>query len=283
VSELPVSVVIPTVGRPELVGGAVRSILAGDDVPAEIIVVDQSREGLMPLDGAVVVRSATRGLSAARNLGARRATGEVVVFCDDDLRVTPGWLAALVSPALAADRVVTTGRVERDPDDAGGVVPALVLATEPAEYTARGPRDVLAGGNMAIRRSTLDAVGGFDERLGAGSHYPSAEDNDLALRLLSSGCTIRYEPAALVYHRAWRGSLSYPIVRWRYGRGKGAFYAKSSVPGDRYGRQRAAADLRARAGRLPRVLNRPVFAAGELLYAAGVVAGAVEWRLRERP
>ena len=52
--------------------------------------------------------------------------------------------------------------------------------------------------------------------------------------------------------------------------------------GDRYGRQRAAADLGARARRLPKVLHRPIYAAGEVLYAAGVVVGGVEWLLRER-
>ena len=281
------SVVIATVGRAALVAGAVASIRSGDDVPAEILVIDQSRDeatraALAQIEGVTLVPSPRRGLSAARNHGTRRAAREVVAFCDDDLRVTPGWLGALVAPVLAAQTVVTTGRVERDPEDSGGVVPALVLATEPAEYTARGPRDVLAGGNMAIRVATLKELGGFDERLGAGSRYPSAEDNDLALRLLTSGHTIRYEPAALVYHRAWRRPTSYPVVRWRYGRGKGAFYAKNSSPGDRYGRQRAAADLGARARRLPTVLHRPIYAAGEVLYAAGVVVGGLEWVLRER-
>jgi len=161
-------------------------------------------------------------------------------------------------------------------------VPALVLESEPSLHSARGPRDVLAGGNMAIRVSDLEELGGFDERLGPGSRYPAAEDNDLGLRLLARGYSIRYEPEALVYHRAWRGAASYPLVRWRYGRGKGAFYAKSSQPGDRYGRSRAVADLGARARRLPRVLHRPVYAAGEVLYVAGVVAGGVEWLLRER-
>jgi GT2 family glycosyltransferase len=284
---LTVSVVIATIGRAGLVADLVASISNGDELPAEILVVDQSRdeptrEALGGLDGVTLVPSPRQGLSAARNHGARRAQNDVVVFCDDDIRVTPGWLRALVQPVSSEEKVVATGRVERDPQDTGGIVPALVLETEPAAHTTRGPRDVLAGGNMAIRKADLEAVGGFDERLGPGSRFPAAEDNDLALRLLTSGFTIRYEPAALVYHRAWRRSASYPVVRWRYGRGKGAFYAKNSAPGDRYGRQRAAADLGVRARRLPTVLHRPIYAAGEVLYAAGVVVGGLEWLLRER-
>src|SRR5437868_5817898 len=286
-SELPVSVVIATIGRVSLVADLVASIRAGDDQPDEVLVVVQSRnvstrEALGALEHVTLVPSPPQGLSAARNHGARRAQSEVVAFCDDDMRVTRGWLRALAEPVLSESRLVTTGSVERDPEDAGGIVPALVLEPEPAVHTARGPRDVLAGGNMAMRASDLEALGGFDERLGPGSHFPAAEDNDLGLRLLTSGYTIRYEPAALVYHRAWRRSASYPVVRWRYGRGKGAFYAKNSSPGDRHGRQRAAADLGARARRLPKVLHRPIYAAGEVLYAAGVVVGGVEWLLRER-
>lgn len=286
-SELPVTVVVATIGRTSLVADLVASIRAGDDQPDELLVVDQSRdpstrEAFGALAGVTLVPSPRQGLSAARNHGARRARNDVVVFCDDDMRVTPGWLRALAEPVRSHERLVTTGRVERDPEDEGGIVPALVLEPEPAVHTTRGPRDVLAGGNMAIRAADLEAIGGFDERLGPGSHFPAAEDNDLGLRLLTSGHTIRYEPAALVYHRAWRRSASYPVVRWRYGRGKGAFYAKNSVPGDRYGRQRAAADLGVRARRMPTVLHRPIYAAGEVLYAAGVVVGGLEWLLRER-
>jgi GT2 family glycosyltransferase len=282
---LHVSVVVCTKDRPVLCRSVVESILAGDDTPHELLVVDQSTGGetaaaLAGLDAVTYIGSAPNGLSAARNLGARNARNEVVAYCDDDLRVTPAWLGALI--AAVDDDTVTTGRVLRDPQDDGGVVTALAEDPDPATYSGRLDRDVLAGGNMAIRVDTLEAAGGFDERFGPGSRYPAAEDNDLGLRLLDRGARIRYVPEALAFHRAWRTTADYPRVRFAYGRGKGAFYAKHTSSADRYGLHRGAADVRRRAMRLRHVAARPVYTLGELTYATGVVAGALQWLLRER-
>jgi glycosyltransferase involved in cell wall biosynthesis len=282
---LPVSVVVCTKDRPPLCRSLVESILAGDGTPAELLVVDQSSDSATAaavgqLDGVTYLRSNPTGLSAARNLGAQSAAGDVVAYCDDDLRVTSGWLAALVAPV--DDGTVTTGRVLRDPEDDGGVVTALAEDPEPALYGGRLDRDVLAGGNMAIRVATLEAAGWFDERFGPGSRYPAAEDNDLGLRLLDGGAHIRYVPEALAYHRAWRSTADYPRVRFAYGRGKGAFYAKHTSGDDRYGLRRGAGDVGRRVRRLRHLPTRPVYTLGELTYATGVVAGALQWLVRER-
>ena len=284
-STLPVSVVVCTKDRPTLCRSVVESILAGEGTPDELLVVDQSSGGqtaaaVAGLDGVTYLRSQPDGLSAARNLGARTAANDVVAYCDDDLRVTPGWLGALIAPV--DDNTVTTGRVLRDPQDDRGVVMALAEAPGPAVYAGRQDRDVLAGGNMALRVATLAAAGGFDERFGPGSRYPAAEDNDLGLRLLDRGASIRYVPEALAYHRAWRRTADYPRVRFAYGRGKGAFYAKHTTADDRYGLRRGAADVGRRARRLRLLPTRPVYTLGELTYATGVVAGAVQWLVRER-
>jgi GT2 family glycosyltransferase len=155
-----------------------------------------------------------------------------------------------------------------------------VLGAEPARYHGRLARDVLAGGNMAAWRSTLLDLDGFDPRLGAGTPWPSAEDNDLGLRLLESGHTIAYVPAALVRHRAWRAGASYPGVRWRYGRGKGGFYAKHARLDGAYGLRRASSDVGRRLVRGVVSIRRPRYAAGELMYAAGVIVGMVGWAVR---
>jgi GT2 family glycosyltransferase len=284
-TSLPVSVIVCTKDRPSLCRSVVESILAGDGTPGELLVVDQSAGGetaaaVSGLEGVAYLRAQPNGLSAARNLGARTAANDLVAYCDDDLRVTPEWLGALIA-AVDSD-TVTTGRVLRDPQDDGGVVTALAEDPEPAVFAGRLDRDVLAGGNMAIRVATLDDAGGFDERFGPGSRYPAAEDNDLGLRLLDRGVTIRYVPEALAFHRAWRRTADYPRLRFAYGRGKGAFYAKHTTGDDRYGLHRGAADVGRRARRLRHLPRRPVYTLGELTYATGVVAGALQWLVRER-
>jgi GT2 family glycosyltransferase len=163
------------------------------------------------------------------------------------------------------------------------VVTALAEDPEPALYAGRLNRDVLAGGNMAIRVGTLTAVGGFDERFGPGSRYPAAEDNDLGFRLLEAGFRVDYVPAATLEHRAWRPAGDYLPLRYAYGRGKGAFYVKHARASDLHMVRRLAADLLRRASRVPRYALHPRRAVGEIAYAAGVVRGALAWTFMRHP
>ena len=257
-------------------------------MPLEIVVVDQSANppgGIAELgEGTEVavrhLRTPTRGLSSARNLGAAEARGTIVAFIDDDVLAEPTWLAAMVAafddPHGA--RVVSGRVLGGEPEVADGFAPAIDGPNfERRVFHGRLPIDVLAGGNMAVDKAIFARLGGFDERLGAGSGFPSAEDNDLGLRLLDAGLGILNLPDATVVHRAWRPGREYPRLRWRYGLGKGGFYAKYARSGDLYGLRRAIRDLRKRLVSAPRGLGRPRYAAGELTYAAGVVAGMLRW------
>ena len=181
--------------------------------------------------------------------------------------------------------VVVTGRVLPDEgaNAPGGFVPALVTAAESARYHGQLPRDVLAGGHMAAYRQTLEAVGGFDERLGPGSAFPAAEDNDLGFRLLQSGCEVVYVADAVVYHRAWRPGSEYLKMRWRYGRGKGGLYAKHLPTSRRYMLGRLVSDIARRALGLPRrVRNDARGATGDVVYSLGVMSGVIRWSLGRR-
>lgn len=283
------TVVVCTRDRPAFALDAVRSILAATPAPREIVVVDQSSdssrlaEAVSSLERVRHLPSETRGLSTARNLGARAASTEVIAYCDDDELATDGWVAALVR-ALDGEQVVATGRVlagDREAED--GFVPATVLDERATVHRGRLRRDVLAGGNMAIRRSDLGAVGGWDERLGAGSRYPAAEDNDLGFRLLEAGYAIAYVPEAALVHRAWRVGRRYPVVRWRYGLGKGGFYTKHAGLDGRPCERRALRDVARRLARAPVVVwRRPRYALGELAYALGVIVGTARWAAEHR-
>jgi GT2 family glycosyltransferase len=281
------SVVIVTRDRPLFAADAVRSVLAGDVQPREVIVVDQSRDhdvilNLLQEEHPTVrlVRSTGRGLSRGRNLGASKARGELVAFLDDDELADAGWLAAFVEELRHDRAAVVTGRVlPGAPEAANALVSATILHSEPARYRGRLSHDPLAGGNMAARRATLTEIGGFDSRLGAGSPWPGAEDNDLGLRLLDAGYTIAYVPTAVVVHRAWRPARSYPRIRWAYGLGKGGFYAKHAWGHGLYGLRRAARDIGKRLLRAPAAaLRGPRYAVGELAYAAAVIVGFVRWK-----
>jgi GT2 family glycosyltransferase len=286
-------VVICSRNRPRLLSDAVESILAGDEVPAEIIVVDQSDEPCpLPSAGARIRDCAIRhlicsgrGLSLGRNQGAAAALYELLVFTDDDMSADAHWLGELVRALhRAGPKAAVTGRVLAGrPELAGCFVPALVERGAPAVYEGRIERDVLAGGNMAVRRSTFLDLGGFDVRLGAGSAFPSAEDNDLGYRLLETRHKILYVPAAVLTHRAWRPASEYLGVRYAYGVGKGGYYAKHASLTDLHMLRRLIRDLAHRLVRGPRLLRHPRRALGEFAYAIGILKGLIAWAIGPSP
>lgn len=284
---LAATVLICTRDRPALLGDTLRSVLAGTSVPQELLIVDQSTTpnadigamGRMRGCNVRYLHSATEGLSRARNIGLRAAACDVVVLLDDDMLVDAGWLSLLLAGLDGRSDVAATGRVLAAPPEGGGrTVPAaaLVLREDPAVFRGPQPLDVVPGANVALPRGPVLELGGFDERLGAGTRFASADDNDMGHRLLLAGCEVRHVPAAVVLHRAWRGSGELVRLRWRYGRGKGAFYAKHLR--QRHIMRRAGADV---GGRLRRAVmtarGSPRTTAAELVSVAGMASGALEW------
>jgi GT2 family glycosyltransferase len=136
---------------------------------------------------------------------------------------------------------------------------------------------------MALHRSTFVEVGEFDERLGPGTVFPGAEDNDLGFRLLEAGYSIHYVPEAVLYHKAWRSAREYLPLRWNYGLSQGAFLAKHMRLSDRYMLGRLRADLYRHGNRLVRQdLRRSrgqIYA--DAIYILGLLCGAARWLLTQ--
>ena len=232
-SALPVSIVMCSRNRPELLGDTVRSVLATHPVPAELVVVDQGDvpdaaiAGLGTVGGCRVVHvpSTTRGLSRARNIGLRAAAHPVVVLLDDDMLVEPGWLEPLVTAVAGSPGTVATGRVlAAPPEDGAAALPPAALVADEEPRVARGPqpRDVMPGANVAVHRDEVLALGGYDERLGAGTRFGAADDNDMGHRLLRAGATIR--------HSRPRSSCTAPGARARSCGGSAGTTAGARAP-----------------------------------------------------
>jgi GT2 family glycosyltransferase len=137
---------------------------------------------------------------------------------------------------------------------------------------------------MAMYRSAPAEVGLFDERLGPGSRFPTAEDNDFALRLLEAGYRILYVPQAVVYHRAWRAGCDYLPLCWNYGRGQGAYYAKYLSFRDHYMLRRMVWDIVRHILLVPRRLwwREPRRARGDVVYILALISGVIEWLQTQR-
>jgi GT2 family glycosyltransferase len=177
-----------------------------------------------------------RGLSAARNLAVNQAHCHIIAFTDDDCVPDPGWLAHIESILISAPTAdAVTGSIQPLGVESPGEFPISIRNSQKRMiFQQRAlPWQVGSGGNFAIRRSWLFLVGGFDERLGAGSPGQAAEDTDLFYRLLQAGAIIRYEPEMVIYHERQDTSR---LIRsfWNYSHGIGAFTAKHARKGDLY-------------------------------------------------
>jgi glycosyltransferase involved in cell wall biosynthesis len=227
------SVVIPTRDRPRTLAACLESLAALEAPPGgfEAVVVDdggrESLDGALDavadrLDARLVRRARPAGPAAARNLGARRARGRVLAFTDDDCRVGPVWLAALVGAIDAAGGGVAAG----GPTLAGHPANRWARASATVEaavyvHENRGGAEArfLTPKNLAVPAADFAAVGGFDPT------FRWSEDRDFCDRWREDGRGMAYVARAIVRHdrplRArdfWRQHLEYGRGAHRYHR-----------------------------------------------------------------
>lgn len=213
-----VSVVIATYNREPLLLDTIEYVLANEYPETELIVVDQTREHTQTfLDRLATLRSEhdftyirlTRpSLPLARNVGIRRAEGDIILFCDDDVIVEPDYIlqhAQCYTDATVGavgGRIVTPGssfpEVDQKPEELPGrVYPDGSVYT--GFYKDVEPCDIHIGMgcNMSFRAEALHAVGGFDERF---TKVAYGEEYDVFIRTREAGYRARFSPQASVVH-----------------------------------------------------------------------------------
>jgi GT2 family glycosyltransferase len=236
-----VSVIICTRDRPRFLLTAVQSALA--DAPAdgtvEVLVVDQGHTDetaqalttLMASDHRLrYQRERSTGLSCARNAGLRSAQGVLPALTDDDCEVVPGWIRGIsMAFAAHAGAGIVFGHVACAPHNpTQGYLPGFKawegMLTRKRLLAGAGYWGM--GANMALRRSTWERLGPFDEWLGAGAPLQSAEDVDYTLRAVRMGIAIYHTPQARVIHYGFRPWRDASVLMRGTALGVGAMYAK---------------------------------------------------------
>lgn len=232
-----VTVVIPTRNRGARLAAAIDSVLACGGPTFALIVIDQSIDSLteeavrpyVSSRSVLYVRTTTTGVAAARNLGVAHARTPLVAFTDDDCVVKPGWLAELTQTFAMLPRVaIVFGNVLEGPHDPSQMF--VISYHRKGVFLGRSVRDKHRidgiAGSMAVRVSAWSSLGGFDEMLGSGSRFRSAEELDFALRALQSGYEVCETDRAAVVHHGWQDRSDKNRIAYDYLYGIGATFGK---------------------------------------------------------
>lgn len=213
-----VSIIIVNRNGIEFVNGCLQTVLNSNYPDFEVIFIDNAST-----DGSLeyvkknfcdkpklkfIENAGSFGPAVARNKGAKIASGEYLIFLDNDTRVDAGWLSGLVS-VLENDNTIGAAqakllRMDREEfyDCAGDYLGPLGFLIE----RARGAKDtgqfdfvtdILNAKSAAsiIRRGLFEKIGGFDE-----DFYMYLEETDLSWRVWLAGYRVVFIPSAKVYH-----------------------------------------------------------------------------------
>jgi len=221
-----ISFVVPAYNEETYLPDCLDSILAQTrDLPAgsvEIIVVnnastDRTREVALSYPGVQVVDEPRKGLTHARQAGFAASTGELIANVDSDSRLTPGWLAQVLSTFAAEPKLVALSGpfvyYDLTPKQRTGVqlfYAAAFLAYVLNRYILRAG-SMVQGGNFVLRRDALEQIGGFNLDI---SFY--GEDTDIARRMHQVGMvrwTLRLKMFSSARRLKHEGSLT---MAWRY-------------------------------------------------------------------
>jgi GT2 family glycosyltransferase/glycosyltransferase involved in cell wall biosynthesis len=209
------SIIIPVHNKFEVTYLCLCSLLfAYNDTPFEVILVDDgsSDETLdiaQVISGIRILRhESARGFVDSCNDGASLATGEFVVFLNNDVEATARWLDELIETYRSFDNIGLLGSKLIYPDgrlqEAGGIVwgsgnPWNVgrdgNAFDP-RYNYLRQVDYVSGAAMMLPRGIWTDVGGFSQEFAPGYF----EDTDLAMKVREAGHLVVYVPTSTIIH-----------------------------------------------------------------------------------
>jgi len=241
-AQVPVSVVICTRNRAPDLETCLHMLQQLICQPEEILVVDNAptdnstQDVVAQFAGVTYLREPRPGLDIARNCGITHAKAPIVAYVDDDVEVDPLWVyrvweafkdpqtAAITGLVLAAElQTEAQFLFETFWSFNRGYVDKIYGKDYFDQTLPYGPPiwEIGAGANMAFRKSVLEEVGYFDERLDVGAAGCNG-DSEMWFRILYHGYTIRYTPRAVVYHKHRRNLEALNRQLFSYMRGHAA-------------------------------------------------------------
>ena len=254
-----VSVVVVVYMTGEALDQSLRCVLA-DPAVDELVIVDNGSSfteaarlrGVLEGDSRVVLVNGQGNVGFAKgaNLGARRATGEVLIFLNPDAFLQPGCVTELSQaiagrpvPCIVGGRVLNADRTEQRGARRGDItlVNALLslshlarripgLARFDVHWEKQATPDgvavipTISGACFCMRRADFDALNGFDE-----GYFLHVEDVDLCWRVRKAGGQVLFQPKAEVIHLGHTSRASPIRVEFHKGVGLARFFRKRAA------------------------------------------------------
>ena len=216
-----ISVIIPTFNRPSYLQQCLDSLAKqSDDPPAfEVIVVNDGGtdvsaviQDFPSLTGLRLIDQPNAGPAAARNHGARQASGEFLAFLDDDCTPLPDWVSFISLHAKAGTLIggKVINRLEHNL-----YAEACQTLIDYLYIHLAGSSDLFfTSNNMVIAKDDFQRIGGFD----TGFRTSAGEDRELCIRAERSGLTLIHIPDIRIGHSHDMDLLHFMRLHTKYGR-----------------------------------------------------------------
>lgn len=195
-----VSVIIPFYKQDRYLEEAIRSVADQSYPNVELIVVDDGSpvavaEVIGDLPGVTVIRTENRGVSAARNTGSERSSGEYLIFLDADDRLAPGAIEAHMAVLAKSPSAGLCFGARRVIDPDGQLLSGTHICRPRRDYFLMllETNPIGCPGATMMRREAFEAAGGFDPQ------QRMAEEYDLYLRMARKRPILRHTSCVLDY------------------------------------------------------------------------------------
>ena len=231
-----ISVIVPAYNAEADLPNLLDSLLRQNYNDFEVIVVDDCSEDstakiVKHYDCSLIQLTENHGPAYCRNIGAKKARGDILAFTDSACRVEFNWIDTIQKRFLGDEFAALMGRVALMRSSfLGDAISALGFPAGGSigfdkvwKVDENGFTDSLSTCNCVVRADVFHGIGGFDTSF----PFPGGEDSLFAYDLRKLNYRIKYCPDVLVYHGA-RDSLR-DFVKWQFRRGVSSFIFSTKV------------------------------------------------------
>lgn len=216
-----ISVIIPTYNRPAYLRQCLKSLAkqSADPSAFEVIVVNDGGTDvsdvildLSSISGLRLINQQNAGPAAARNHGARLASGEFLAFLDDDCTPLPDWIASILNHATVG--ILIGGKVINRLENNLYAEACQTLIDFLYLHLAGSSDLFFTSNNLVIARDDFQRIGGFD----TGFRTSAGEDRELCIRAERRGLKLIHIPDIRIGHSHDMDLLHFMRLHTKYGR-----------------------------------------------------------------